>query len=96
MQVLDVGTDLGSLTLELLAECMLRLRELAEMSQRRELDRMLCTIEPELFLKDNRLFVPRLKYDVHQNACYNSSKRVITQPVEIASVTTPLSLVWDE
>lgn len=96
MQVLDVGTDLGSLTSKLLAECMLQLRELAEMSQQQELDSMLCTIEPELFLKDDKLFVPRLKCDVHQNARYNSSKRVIAQPVEIALSTTPLGLVWDD
>jgi SAM-dependent methyltransferase len=97
LQTLDVGTDLGKLTSNLLAECMLRLRETAEMGARiGELDRVLWSAEPELFLKDNRLYVPRLKCDEYQNARYNSAKRIITRRVEISQSTTPLALVWDE
>jgi SAM-dependent methyltransferase len=97
VQTLDVGANFGELTSNLLAECMLRLRETAERGPLiGELDRVLWSAEPELFLQDNRLYVPRLKCDEHQNARYNSAKRRITRRLEISQSATPLDLVWDE
>lgn len=94
LQTLDVGSDIGNLDSGLLAECMLRLRDTAEVvAHGGHQDRVLWNTEPELFLKDNRLYVPRLRCDQERNARYNSAKRSITRLVEISKATAPLDLV---
>ncbi|KAH8651296.1 putative polyketide synthase [Xylariales sp. PMI_506] len=105
LQTLDIGTStlgneaVGSNTASLVAECMLKLTEGAELEVAGKLSEVLWNIEPELYLdeQDGHMYVPRLRCADEINLRYNASKRVITRDVDITdeSSETPLGLVWD-
>jgi hypothetical protein len=92
LQTLDIEHELGKVNPTLVAESVLRLRELAEMTPG-ETDQVLFNFEPELVLKDGQFHVARVSQHEGQNARYNSSKRSITSLVDI-SKSTPLRLDW--
>ncbi|ORY67814.1 uncharacterized protein BCR38DRAFT_522670 [Pseudomassariella vexata] len=97
LQTLDIGTEISKVNPEMVAQCMLRLGHMADMEVRHELARVLWSVEPELFLKeDGRLYVPRLRCSEDLNARYNSSKRFISRKVEVSQSMKPLDLVWDD
>ncbi len=93
LQALNVEDDLGKVKPSVVAESMLRLRELAELTRRGESDQVLCNFEPELVLEDGRLHALRVRQHESQNARYNSSRRSITSLVD-SSQSIALRLVW--
>ncbi|KAI1505453.1 putative hybrid NRPS/PKS enzyme [Biscogniauxia marginata] len=44
---------------------------------------LLHSIEPELYLENGRMFVPRIKLNKNQNNRYNSGRRLITEEVDL-------------
>ncbi|KAJ6040214.1 hypothetical protein N7444_009119 [Penicillium canescens] len=84
---------------KLIAEQLLRQCALEEW----EHQKLLWTKEPETFLENGKLKIPRLLHDVERNARLNSSRRPITKTVSVAdskfsieqSATSPLALVDD-
>lgn len=95
LQSLDVGQDLSKVSTSLVAECMLRLRDLAEMARTGGIDKVMWLVEPELTLVDGRLHVLRLRPHKEQNLRYNSAKRPIQRLLDVSDVDMPLRLSWD-
>ncbi|KAK3936668.1 hypothetical protein QBC46DRAFT_321098 [Diplogelasinospora grovesii] len=96
IQTLDIGSDPSKVSPTVVAECLLRLREMSDMAARDDLARVLWGVEPELYLKeDGRLYVSRMRLNDDSNARYNSAKRVITCAVQASQSTAPLALTWD-
>ncbi|GKT48775.1 lovastatin nonaketide synthase mokA [Colletotrichum spaethianum] len=84
-QVLDVDR-LDSLGIDLLAEQLLRLEYGANWQE----DRLVWTQEPEIYLSQGRLMVPRLKHDMARNDRLNSTRRPILADVDLSNC--PVSL----
>ncbi|KAI3032561.1 Zinc-binding dehydrogenase family protein [Aspergillus niger] len=92
------GTLLQTLDIEavdtrycpIIATSMCQLRLQSAIARRGQTDEVLWEFEPELVLKDHQLYVPRVRPHVEQNNRYNSSKRLISQMMDVN--TTPLVL----
>ncbi|KAL0941432.1 beta-ketoacyl synthase domain-containing protein [Colletotrichum truncatum] len=77
-QVLDVD-NLGNLHGNVLAEQLLRL----EFGSTWQEDHLLWTQEPEIYLSQGRMIIPRLKHDITRNDRLNSKRRPIFTEVNI-------------
>lgn len=93
LQSLDLGQDVStsSVPASMLAELILRLKTLTQMVRSGESDKLLWNFEPELVLQnDGRVYAPRVRQNVAQNARYNSAKREIKQCVDTESAVLEL------
>jgi len=106
LQTLDIGSSglqSGSCmpqTAQIVAECLLKLTQGAELEASGKLSHILWSVEPELYLEeiDGHLYVPRLRCADELNLRYNASKRAITRDVDLATDTsaTPRCLAWNK
>lgn len=71
------------------AELALRLRQMSLMARSGSLDKMLWEFEPELILRNSKIYTTRVRPHADQNARYNSAKRSITslQSIDSGKVT---------
>jgi hypothetical protein len=93
LQTLDLGSDLpvSSVQASMLAELILRLKTLTKIVRSGESERLLWNFEPELVLQaDRRVYTPRVRQNVAQNARYNSAKREIRRQIDTESALLEL------
>lgn len=83
-QSLDVD-DAEKLDTKFLTEQLLRLEEASGAK-----DEILWTLEPEVYVSKNRVYIPRIKHDVDRNNRLNSKRRAILGPVDPRK--TPVAL----
>ncbi|KAI3325573.1 putative polyketide synthase [Xylariaceae sp. AK1471] len=88
IQCLDIQ-DLQSLDTKFIAEQIHRLEDGSAWQE----NGILWTQEPELYLSNNRLMIPRLKSDVTKNNRLNSDRRSILAPVDPSRRTVSLDQV---
>ncbi|KAI0869277.1 putative hybrid NRPS/PKS enzyme [Hypoxylon argillaceum] len=93
LQFLDVPEN-KSLDVTAIAECLLRLQMQGQWINDGEADTLLHSMEPELYLENGRFFLPRFKLNKSQNHRYNSSRRAITEDVDISN--TVVEIVYHE
>lgn len=72
----------------------LRLEANAACKRRGILDSKLWTLEPEIKIRNGRLFIPRIVPDDCRNDRYNSAKRAIYKEFRLDQIIVTLS--WDE
>ncbi|KAK3292394.1 uncharacterized protein B0H64DRAFT_406548 [Chaetomium fimeti] len=93
LQTLDLGpgVSVSSVQASMLAELMLRLKSTTQMVRSGASEKVLWNFEPELVLqKDHRVYTPRVRQNVAQNARYNSAKREIKELVDVDSAVLEL------
>lgn len=88
LQLLDVD-DVCGLESQVLVDTLLRLYHYASMEETTQ-NRLLWTLEPELFLKGNKFHIVRVRPDTERNDRYNSIRRPISHNVDIDSVIVSL------
>lgn len=106
LQMVDIGSSgfqngtCTPQTAQIVADCLLKLTQGAELEASGKLSQILWSVEPELYLdeKDGQLYVPRLRCADELNLRYNASKRAITRDVDLASDTSdiPRCLAWEK
>lgn len=79
-----------------IAESVCRLRLQSEIARRGETVTISWEFEPELVIKDNQVYVPRVRPNDEQNNRYNSSKRSISRSVDVHKTPLTLDLVDGE
>ena len=91
LQFLDL-TDGTNTAARLITENVLRLAALEEWDSEEPLqDKILWSKEPELYLEDGQLLVPRIRPNGDQNGRINSSRRSVTKSVDPQSSTVWIS-----
>ncbi|PYH71698.1 putative polyketide synthase [Aspergillus vadensis CBS 113365] len=89
LQTLDIeAVDMHDCSIIATSVCQLKLQ--SDLARRGQTDELLWEFEPELVLKNHQLHVPRVRPHAEQNNRYNSSKRAISQIMDVD--TTPLVL----
>ncbi|KAJ4982700.1 beta-ketoacyl synthase domain-containing protein [Stagonosporopsis vannaccii] len=93
LQILDVSST-EALDTAVISESFLRLLVTGKWEDEGRLADMLWSVEPEISHLDGRQFVPRVKLSNVRNSRYNSSRRVVSTPVDTR--TTPVTLAVDQ
>ncbi|PLN79470.1 hypothetical protein BDW42DRAFT_127060 [Aspergillus taichungensis] len=89
LQFLDLNT-LDEKSGHLIAETLLRHQLLDDYSRQGGVDDLLWSSEPEIFVENGRMLIPRLYPDTRQNLRVNSSRRQVLEHVDPATANLKL------
>ncbi|KAJ5587845.1 lovastatin nonaketide synthase [Penicillium hispanicum] len=94
LQFLDINKP-GHVNGLYVAETLLRLCAVTNLAKSGQMEEMLWSSEPEIYLQDGKEYIPRVMHDQTLNDRYNTRQRTVTHQVDSSSSSVQLEVLRD-